>query len=298
MIDGQEQAPALVVTGDDFGLSEAVNRAIITAHQCGVLTSASLMVNEAAAADAIRLAHAHPRLAVGLHLTLVLGHAALTPAEIPHLVNAGGEFPTGPFRAGVKYFFHPSARREVRREMRAQFEKFAASGLPLSHVDGHNHLHLHPVVFSELIGVCEEFGVRRVRVVGDEWRTHRRIVGRGGSHSRQTLQTLQTRMMSAIFGLLARSAGRKLSGRGFESLPRVYGLLRSGAMDEEYLLALVAAIERTSSEIYLHPLAPDADAAERRYNPGGADELAALVSPRLREAIAARGFRLAPEATI
>lgn len=295
MIDGNDRRPVLVVTGDDFGASEAVNRAIITAHQSGVLTGASLMVNEPAAADAIRLAHAHPRLAVGLHLTLVLGHAALAPAAIPHLLDAAGEFPASPFLAGVKYYFHPSARREVRREMRAQFEKFAASGLPLSHVDGHNHLHLHPVVFSELISLCEEFGVRRVRVVGDEWRTHRRIVGNSRS---RFLQAQQARLMSAVFGLLARSAGRKLSRRGFEPPPRVYGLLRSGAMDEDYLLALVGAIERTNSEIYLHPLTPDADAAERGCNPGGADELAALVSPRLREAIAARGFRLATRATI
>ena len=46
-------------------------RAIIQAHQHGSLTSASLMVNEVAAAQAVTLAKAHPRLAVWLRLSLL-----------------------------------------------------------------------------------------------------------------------------------------------------------------------------------------------------------------------------------
>src|SRR5690242_5450713 len=58
----------LIVNADDFGMSEAVNEAIIRAHREGVLTSTSLMVTGAAAAEAVRLAKENPRLAVGIHL--------------------------------------------------------------------------------------------------------------------------------------------------------------------------------------------------------------------------------------
>jgi hopanoid biosynthesis associated protein HpnK len=278
-----EGAPALIINGDDFGSSSAVNHAIIKSHRDGVLTSASLMVNEPAAGEAVALARAHPQLAVGLHLTLVLGHAALPPAEIPHLVNLNGEFSSSPARAGLNYFFSAAARRELRREMRAQFMKFAETGLPFAHVDGHNHVHMHPTVFAELVALCEEFGVKRLRLVGNEWRTHIQVERR-----REPAKWV----LGAIFGLLARSGGRRLATREFRSPPRVYGLLRSGRMDEDYLLALIECMEMVDSEIYLHPLAPDADEDERRENPDGDRELAALLSPRVRRAIAARGFRL------
>jgi chitin disaccharide deacetylase len=133
----------LIINADDFGYSSAVNRAIIQAHREGVLTSTSLMVNERATDEAVQLAKENPELAVGLHLALVLAHSSLPHEEIPTLTNHQNEFLNSPPLAGIKYFFSPSARRELKKEMRAQFEKFAATGLPFSHVDGHTHLHMH-----------------------------------------------------------------------------------------------------------------------------------------------------------
>ena len=73
----------LIVNADDFGKSHSVNQAVIEAHTRGILTTASLMVNEPGFAEAIALARQHPRLGVGLHLTLSHGHSALPAAEIP-----------------------------------------------------------------------------------------------------------------------------------------------------------------------------------------------------------------------
>src|ERR671924_1565273 len=129
------------VSGDDFGFSHGVNRAIIQAHECGVLTSASLMVTGRAFDEAVALAHAHPRLAVGLHLVVVCGRTALPPGEIPHLADVTGNFPFGAFRTGLRYQFNAAARLELRREIRTQLEMFRGTGLRLSHVDGHLHMH-------------------------------------------------------------------------------------------------------------------------------------------------------------
>ena len=60
----------LVVNADDLGLSAAVNAGIAAAHERGIVTSASLMVRQGAAAEAAAYAAAHPALAVGLHLDL------------------------------------------------------------------------------------------------------------------------------------------------------------------------------------------------------------------------------------
>ncbi len=274
----------LIINGDDFGYSKAVNRAIIHAHREGVLTSASLMVNECAADDAVKLAKANPNLAVGLHLVLVLGRAALPHAKIPHITDAKGRFTDSSFQAGIKYYFSPVARRELRAEMRAQFERFVATGLNFSHVDGHTHLHQHPVIFDELIRLCEEFGVRRVRVVKGEMRLSLKL-------DRKHLPIKL--VWGTVFNLLGGWCEKRLAGRNFIQPQKVYGLLQSGDMNESYLLGLLKQMETATSEIYAHPLALDADETARQENPGGIRELQALTSERVRLAIETAGFRLA-----
>ncbi|MDQ3012195.1 MAG: hopanoid biosynthesis-associated protein HpnK [Acidobacteriota bacterium] len=274
----------LIINGDDFGYSEAVNRAIIQAYCEGVLTSASLMVNERAAAEAVALAKANPKLAVGLHLVLVLGRAALPHAEIPHITDAEGNFTNSSFNAGINYYFNPLARHELRREMRRQFERFAATGLSFSHVDGHTHLHQHPVIFDELIRLCEEFDVRRVRVVKGEMRLSLKL---DRTHLPIKL------VWGTVFNLLGRWCERRLEGRGFVRPQKVYGLLQSGDMNESYLLGLLRQMEGATSEIYAHPLAFDADEMAKQENSGGTRELQALISSRVRQAIETAGFELA-----
>ena len=78
----------LIVNADDFGRSSSINEAVIRAHREGILTTASLMVNEPACEEAVALAKENPRLAVGLHLTLLCGHSALSPEKISGLINA------------------------------------------------------------------------------------------------------------------------------------------------------------------------------------------------------------------
>jgi predicted glycoside hydrolase/deacetylase ChbG (UPF0249 family) len=168
--------------------------------------------------------------------------------------------------------------------MRAQFERFAATGLDFSHVDGHTHLHQHPVVFDELIRLCEEFDVRRVRVVKGEMRL---------SLSLDRKHLPIKLVWGTVFNLLGRWCERRLAGRGFGQPQKVYGLLQSGDMNENYLLGLLERMPPTSSEIYAHPLAFDANDAAKKENPGGARELQALTSQRVHQAIEGAGFSLA-----
>ena len=154
----------ITFTADDFGLSEAVNEGVERAHREGVLDAASLMVGAPAAADAVARAKRMPGLRVGLHLVAVEGPAVLPPAAIPALVGADGWFPSDQAGLGVRFFFLPWVRRQLAREIRAQFEAVAATGLPLAHADAHKHMHLHPTVGRLLMETGREFGLRRVRV--------------------------------------------------------------------------------------------------------------------------------------
>ena len=69
------------------------------------------------------------------------------PAWSTRAVNSA----ISPVATGLRYFFKRGLREQLRAEIHAQFEKFRATGLPLDHVNGHLHLHLHPTVFSILM---------------------------------------------------------------------------------------------------------------------------------------------------
>jgi hopanoid biosynthesis associated protein HpnK len=163
----------LIVTADDFGLNARVNRAVELAHEQGRITSASLMVNEPGAAEAVRIARRRPTLHVGLHAVLASGRSALSPEEAPDLVTPQGRFPDPSPILGFRYFVRPALRRLIERELRAQFERFRATGLPLRHVDGHKDLHMHPTVFPIVLRLAQEFGARRIRLLDPENAWHR-----------------------------------------------------------------------------------------------------------------------------
>jgi len=82
----------LVVNADDLGLTIGVNDGIFDAHEHGILTSASLLANAPATADAARLARSHPTLGVSVHLSLVEGDPVLPPDHVPTLVEDDERF--------------------------------------------------------------------------------------------------------------------------------------------------------------------------------------------------------------
>ncbi len=272
-----------IINGDDFGFSRSVNQGIIQAHEQGVLTSTSLMVTGDAAKEAIALARNHPNLAVGLHLVLVCGRAVLPPSQIPHLVDSMGNFSNSSLQAGLRYQFHRAAREELRREIRAQLSKFRESGLPLSHVDGHLHLHVHPVVLSILVELAQEFDIRVIRLPSEELVMNLKLDHQG----------LLTKLVwSGVFGRLRRYGEGLLSSQGISFANKVYGLLQTGKMTEEYLLSLIPQIQADLVEIYFHPAVAN-DREPLNGSPGaGAVELAALLSAQVREVLIANGFEL------
>src|SRR5712691_4461505 len=259
----------LIVNADDFGSSEAVNEAVVRAYTEGVLTSCSLMVTGEAFEHAVHLAHTHPGLAVGIHLVTVMGHAVLPPAEIPTLVDQAGYFPSNPTAAGCKYYFSPQARCELRHELAAQFEKFSTTGLRLSHIDGHLHLHVHPVIFGIALELGACYGARRMRVPQEEYRLvlsfDRRHAGIKAVHT-------------LLFSSLAAWMKRHLRAHGFVWAERVYGNLHSGRMDEAYFLYMLEHLCARTNEIYFHPAVYPVDHPLKANEWQGTREFAALTS--------------------
>jgi hopanoid biosynthesis associated protein HpnK len=263
----------VIFKADDFGLSPAVNGAIELAHREGVLDGASLMVGARFAADAVARAHRLPSLRIGLHLVVVAGRPVLPASAVPALVDATGEFSQRLARAGFRYFFLPAARRQLAAEIRAQFEAFRATGLPLDHLDAHHHLHLHPTVLGLLIRIGRDYGLRAVRV----------------PHEPPGLALLANepgrwgRWLSAL--LLApwiALVKYRLHRAGLRTTDRVVGLHDTGRMTTTRLRKVLQALPAGSTEIFCHPALSDAEGPWPLAVAASRAELDALLDPTVR----------------
>lgn len=105
----------LIVNADDLGYTDQVDRGIVEAHERGIVTSASLMVDRPAAAHGAEVARQAPRLSVGLHAVL----------------DRGGELTVAPERC----------EEELERQL-ARFQELV--GRRPTHVDSHHHVHRDP----------------------------------------------------------------------------------------------------------------------------------------------------------
>ncbi len=136
----------LVVNADDFGRSTAINQGIIEGHQRGIVTSASLMTRRDAMDEAVRLAKANPKLGIGLHLDL--DHFF----EVEHGVGRL-----------LKYKDAALPLQAIAKETEDQIQRVLATGLPITHVDGHHHVHLRPELFAMVAALTAKYKIRVIR---------------------------------------------------------------------------------------------------------------------------------------
>ena len=258
-----------------------VNEAIEEANRRGILGSASLMVGAPAAQDAILRARRLPALNVGLHLVLVRGRPVLPPGKIPSLVDGAGRFRDGLVRAGFRMFFLPAARRQLKAEIRAQFEAFRETGLRLDHVNAHNHMHLHPTILGLVLQVGREYGLPAVRFPYEPFFPSCRAAGEG----------MPRRLLMRIF--LAPWTGLmriRLSRNNVPCNDFLFGLHDTGRMGKDRVLQLLAHLPQGVSEMYFHPAVTGwGEPSMEGLRPER--ELEALLSREVAEALQANGIR-------
>lgn len=142
----------LIVNADDFGLSNYINEGIIKGHQAGSITSATLMIKREYAREAVRLSKENRSLCVGLHLDLD---------------DYLGRDETGTERFGMerisRQLEEPLFFKEVEAEIDAQIRGFQNTGLELTHIDGHHHLHAIPELFPLIVNKMVSYGIKTIR---------------------------------------------------------------------------------------------------------------------------------------
>jgi predicted glycoside hydrolase/deacetylase ChbG (UPF0249 family) len=267
----------LIVNADDFGLSEAVNRAVIEAHVNGIVTSTSIMAGGAAFEHAADLAARCPTLDVGVHLTLT----ELRPVaeSVPSLVGADGKFEPHATELAKRRLRGAIALTDVHKELDAQIRRARAHGVRPTHLDGHQHVHVLPGVARVVAELARVNGIRAVRVPTERMRGY--MLKDPGNVKR-----LAEQIALGVFGTLSPL-------RHLRRVDRFVGFYFGGRLNEQNLRTVLERLPVGKTvELMCHPGSDDPQSQYGHWHYGWAAETAALTSPRIRELIGAHGVRL------
>ena len=267
----------LIVNADDFGLSEGVNRAVIEAHERGIVTSTSIMAGGAAFEHAVDLASRCPSLDVGVHLTLT----ELRPVadSVPSLVDADGQFAPHATELTKRCLRGAIALADVHKELDAQIRRARDNGVRPSHFDGHQHVHVLPGIARVVAQLARDHGVRAVRVPTEPPRGYMlKDLG--------NLKRLAEQIALGLFGSLSPL-------RHLRRVDRFVGFYFGGRLNEQNLRTVLERLPAGKTvELMCHPGSDDPESRYGEWHYAWAAETAALTSPRIRELIGARGVRL------
>jgi len=281
----------LIVNADDFGFTSGVNRAIVEAHSRGVVTSATLMANGPAFAEAAQLAKTVPALSVGCHVVLIDGQPVGGTNQLSTLTNGNLAAPL--LRTGLKTFAARAIAgrlnvEEIEAEATAQIRKIQAAGISVSHVDTHKHTHLFPSVLSPLLRAARVCGVRALRNPFGPRRPlqSRHLLARPSLWTRYAEVRILRRFASKFREAVDR--------QGFFAPDGTLGIEVTGVLDEKLFRAIAQTIPEGTWEFVCHPGYNDADlrAAKTHLRESRETELAVLTLPAARSVLSEEGIAL------
>lgn len=277
----------LIINADDFGFTSGVNRAIVEAHQHGVVTSSTLMANGAAFGEAAELAKATPGLSVGCHVVLTDGKPVLNADQLPS-ITSGSTFRDGMGKFAARAIAGNMNADEITTEATAQIRKIQSAGIDVSHIDTHKHTHLFPSVLRPLLLAAAACGVRALRNPfgpGLPLRSSRLL-------SRPSLWTryAEIRVLRSFAGKFREAVDRE----GFTTPDGTLGIVVTGALDETLFYAIARSIPEGIWEFVCHPGYNDAELQTRktRLRESREIELHVLTLPAAREVLSQEGVEL------
>ena len=265
----------LIINADDFGIHPAVNEAVRKAATEGILTSTSLMAGGDAFDEAVEMARSMPSLGIGIHLTLVGGiKPVLPPSEVPSLTWDNGVFCHDYGKLIVRDLEGKISLSEVYAEWYAQIQKIMNTGLPVTHMDGHQHMHMWPHFYPIARDLAKKYHISCMRVPDEDV-----LFGMKDGH------IIRWAAKNGL-SLLSRMHRPDLKKNHIRTNDHFFGMLYGGHLSPERFAKFILQTKPGITEIMCHPSA-DTRAMEDTFHWGyhGEDELAGLLADINRELI-------------
>jgi chitin disaccharide deacetylase len=157
----------IIMHSDDFGFDENTTRCTIDCFEKSALSSASIMANMPATKYAIDFAKANKEFSYGIHLTYVDGLVPMAEiGKISCLLSSNHVFKfSNNIRISSLVGLLP--KKQIIEETKSQIGYLLDSGINISHIDSHGHIHKFPVFQRAIKEVINSFGLYKARKVQD-----------------------------------------------------------------------------------------------------------------------------------
>ena len=272
----------LIINADDFGLHADVNSGIIQGYKSGCITSTSLMPGGKAFEDAISLSLENPQLGVGIHLTLVGASPVCEPCAVSSLVDGEGDLSANYMKFLGRFMSGQVQLDDVRKELVAQVKKVVDTGVAITHLDSHQHMHIVPGIIDITIDIAKEFGIKAIRIPAEPYLFF-------GGYPFSSVRMVARAGLTFLSSL----ARAKVKQAGLVAPDCFFGMLAGGNMQEGFLLNIIGHIPDGISEIMMHPGMNMAALKELYpWNYHWQAELDAVLSKNVIDAIAKQKIRL------
>lgn len=271
----------LIVNADDFGLHELINEGIEESHAAGCVSSTTIMAGGSAFQHAVGLAKKYPKLGVGVHLALV-GGSPVARGNIHTLLTSNGMFFPSYREFIQRYILGRISKEHIEYEIWCQMQKVAGSGIKITHIDSHQHLHTLPGIPEIICRIAKEFKISKVRIPAEPfcfW-----------GPEKPGMKRLCAR---TVLSGCSRLAEHQYQRQGFYYPQHFYGMLAGGAMSQAVMQYLIVNLPKGVSEIMVHP--GKSTKALRQVFPWGyqwQEEMEALKSDELSKIIRERQIQL------
>lgn len=277
----------LIINADDFGLTAGVNRAILEAHEHGVVTSTTLMANSLAFEEAVQLAQSRFSLSTGCHVVLLDGKPLIDPGRLPSLVDGkdGNSFRDGVSGFVLRTLCGRIDPDQVEAETTAQIRKLQSHGIDVSHVDSHKHTHMFPPALQGILRAARTCGVTAIRnpfevVAANFVRLQRGLWKRYA----------QVKTLHGLAGYFRKAVAKA----GLRTPDGTLGIVATGHLNPDLFREIADNMPEGTWEFVCHPGYLDADLRSfaTRLRKSRVEELAVLTSPDTRAALERQGVQL------
>ncbi|MBS1550269.1 MAG: ChbG/HpnK family deacetylase [Bacteroidetes bacterium] len=224
----------LIINADDLGFTESINLAIKEAHLHGYLTHASLMANTVYFQHAVdEVLPACPQLNIGVHVNLTCSKTLTGKSEIA---------PDGCFRGSfVSWLFMKKNKRIlnlIEQEIEAQIVKVKSVSPNISHIDGHEHIHIIPSINSIVRKLADKYKIPRVREINENF-------FESFKYNFKTTPMVNVVKLGLLkfLSLFNRNSGNEI----------FYSILNTCQIDEKNLFPYLDQLKGETVEVMLHP---------------------------------------------
>ncbi|MDP3766360.1 MAG: ChbG/HpnK family deacetylase, partial [Nanoarchaeota archaeon] len=185
----------------------------------------------------------------------------------------------GTFIDKIKWFggyYKNVNKNDVEDEIEAQILQAISSGLKITHINGHNHIHIFPNVIDVVIKLAKKHRIRCIRVSNDT------------SYSKYLKEQGKKSMLTQF----SKIAKNKIIKNKLKTADVFYGILNMNDMDFYKLSKIFESIKNGTSELMMHPAYINKNGDSFHQSKQREKEIELLINNQIKNLIKKQHIRL------